>query len=74
MPWNWYAGGNGAVMASWENSMVGRTGPKSRTRHWGDARKAFLAGNDVGFRQTTFLMVEFALAGNTPDAAGGVLI
>lgn len=36
----------------------------------GAARKAFLAvGEDVGFRQTTFLLVELALAGNKPDAA-----
>lgn len=36
----------------------------------GAARRAFLAvGEDAGFRQTTFLLVELALAGNKPDAA-----
>ena len=34
------------------------------------ARRAFLAvGEDAGFRQTTYLLVDLALAGNQPDAA-----
>ena len=34
------------------------------------ARKAFLAvGEDAGFRQTTYLLVDMALAGNKPNAA-----
>ena len=34
------------------------------------ARRAFLAvGEDTGFRQTTYLLVELALAGNKPKAA-----
>ena len=57
------------------NGVVGRIGVGGAAAEVADAtlgaaRKAFLAvGKDVGFRQTTFLLVEFALAGNKPDAA-----
>lgn len=59
-PWNGVVGKIG----------VGAAAPEVAEATLGAAGKAFLAvGEDVGFRETTFLLVELALAGNKPDAA-----
>jgi hypothetical protein len=49
---------------------VGAAAPEVADATLDAARKAFLAvGEDTGFRQTTYLLVELALAGNKPNAA-----
>lgn len=49
---------------------VGAAAPEVADTTMEAARKAFIAvGQDAGFRQTTYLLVELALAGNKPDAA-----
>lgn len=57
------------------NGVVGRIGvgaaaPEVADATMGAARKVFVAvGEDAGFRQASYLLVDLALAGNKADAA-----